>query len=152
LVNKAMLVLVLIFGVLVGSGLDVAQLGSSLLSREASAGEIVSSGASSAASSSQGFSLSITGPGGWKNAIVLVAVIFTVTIVALSVLSASGRDAAHLKEREAKLKEEEKCMTAAKAAVTIEPGSEECNLASYKLFYPSPTASTDGVPAEKAGV
>ncbi len=149
-----MLFLVLIFGIVFATGFDVTQLASKLFSRgDASASVASAEPMIPVASGSTGFSLSITGPGGWKTAVILLAVILGIAGIALSVLSANGRDAAWMKEQEAKKKKDQKSTPAAKAAAApCEPGDEECNLASYKLFFPSsagtatpnqtPTAST----------
>lgn len=160
LLNKAILCLLLIFGIIVASGVDVVQVGSKLLAGESLSTSTVSAGTGAIASSEpMNFSLSVTGPGGWKNAVVILAVIFGITVVALSVLSSSGRDATRMKEREAQRKEEQErggAPAAAPAAATVarEPEPEECNLASYKLFYSSASESDSAkaTTPEKAAV
>lgn len=149
--------MVLIFGIVFATGVDVMQLGNKLLARGGAGGDAVAAEAGAPVEgSSSNFSMSITGPGGWKNAAILITVIFSITVVALSVLSSSGRDAAREKAREARLKEEQKgtpaAKTAAKAAAPAEEESEECNLASYKLFFRSSdqTASAGSSSAEKS--
>lgn len=122
--------------------MDVTQLGAKLFPGETAAASVVASSPAEPAVESTGFSLSITGPGGWKHAIVLVTAIFGITIIALSFLSGNGRDAAWTKEQEAKKREESKPAKPATAANAGAPATEpeECNLASYKLFFGSESA------------
>lgn len=135
--NKAVMFLLLILAVLFGTGLDVAGLVNKALSRDGGSVAIAAAPAGEAvAGSSRGFSLSVWGPGGWKVAVVLVGVILGIAGFALSFLSTSGRDAERMKEQQAKNKEDRKCKPTGGSDASQDE-STECNLASYKLFFPA---------------
>lgn len=138
LINKGVMFLVLILAIVFASGLDFAALANKVLSRDGGATSVAAAPAGEPVSSGfKGFTLSVWGPGGWKVAVVLVAVILGIAAFSLSVLSTSGRDAAQMKEQAAKAKEDRKCKpTGGTDASQAE--STECNLASYKMFFSSP--------------
>lgn len=149
-INKAVMFLLLILAVLFGTGLDVAGLVNKALSRDGGSAAVASAPAGEPVSGpSKGFSLSVWGPGGWKVAVVLVAGILGIAGFALSFLSTSGRDAARMKEQAEKNKEDRKCKPTGGTDASQDE-STECNLASYKLFFPppEPPAATTETPVK----
>lgn len=141
-INKAVMFLVLILAVVFCTGLDVLALANKVLSGKSAADSVsVAPAGETVGGSFKGISLSVWGPGGWKVAVVLVGAILGIAGVALSFLSTSGRDAARMKEQVAKAKEDRKCKPTGGTDASQDE-STECNLASYKLFFPSPEAAT----------
>lgn len=146
-INKAVMFLLLILAVLFCTGLDVMGLANKVLGRGGDSASVAAAPAGEAVSgSSKGFSLSVWGPGGWKVALILVGVILGIAGISLSVLSTSGRDAERMKEQAAKNKEDKKCKPTGGTDASQDE-STECNLASYKMFFPQP--EEPAAPAEK---
>lgn len=150
LINKAILILLLVGGLLIATGVDVVQMGGKLWGRSeaaepassASSGELVS-GSRPAATNSAGSQF---------QAIILSgAVMLGVVVLVFYVLSIGGRDAERMKEQDiAQKQERQPIKTGDSGQQQAAPEDTECNLASYKLFFPSPDAAAPALEQAQA--
>lgn len=146
--NKVILVLLLVGGMLIATGVDVVQLGGRLLGRSGDAEAAVSSSSGDLVVESKPTSASRAG-GYWKTIILAVAGMLGVVILVFYVLSVGGRDAERTQEQSiAKKKESQPIKSGESEEQKLTPEEAECNLASYKLFQPAPDAAA--LPVEQA--
>ena len=143
LLNKAILGLLLCGAIMIASGVDLVQIGSKILGGGDDAEAVVAADVGEPVASDFGRpSKPATGIAAWRNVIIAIAAMLSVVVLVFYVLSVGGRDAAWMKEQQQAAKKEQKPNTPA-AASAQENDSEECNLASYKLFYSSESAAGD---------
>lgn len=153
LINKAILMVLVVGGLLIATGVDVVQLGGKLLGRSEAAEP-----ASSASSASSGELVSGSRPaatnsaGSQFQAIILSgAIMLCVVVLVFYVLSIGGRDADRMKEQDIAQKRERQPKKSGDAGQQqAAPEDTECNLASYKLFFPSPDAAAPALKQAKA--
>lgn len=140
LINKAIVGLLLIVALLIGSGVDLAQLGS----RFVGSGDDVEAIVPVDAGESVAVNFSLTpkptakGLDRWRHVIVAVAMMLGVVVLVLYVLSVGGRDAERMKEQVAAIQREKDAKKPEKSSdQPAAPEETECNLATYKMFYSS---------------
>jgi hypothetical protein len=142
LLNKAILGLLLVGAIIIATGVDLVQLGGKLLGGgnenvvTVDAGELVESPFTG------GESKPATGLAKWHNTIVAVAVMLGVVVLVLYILTVGGRDAERTKVQTAAHKKDRQPLPQEGQDASL-PASDECNLATYKMFYPSESATSD---------
>lgn len=146
LINKSILALLVVGGLLIASGVDIVQLGGRMIGRSSDTEPALS--ASDLPSLSTGTAASKLG-GKWRTAILVAGGVLGIVALVISVLSLGGRDAQLMKEQHAPKKKEagpetDPAASQSKAAPLEET---ECNLSSYKLFYPTPNQDVAGTVA-----
>ena len=143
LLNKAILGLLLVGVIMIATGVDMVQLGGRVLGGGGDSEAVVAEDAGELVASDLGGSAKpATGIAAWRNVILAIAVMLGVVVLVFYVLSVGGRDAERMKEQQAAAKKDQK-PAKSEAANSTEDESEECNLASYKLFYPSESATSE---------
>lgn len=138
LINKAIVGLLLVGALVIGSGVDLAKLGSRL----AGPGDDVEAATAVDAGELMAVDFSLTpkptakGLDRWRHVIVAVAMMLGVVVLVLYILSVGGRDADRMKEQIAAVQREKDAKKPEKSGdQPPAPEETECNLATYKLFY-----------------
>ncbi|MES2793478.1 MAG: hypothetical protein V4719_27950 [Planctomycetota bacterium] len=134
--NKIILSLLLIGAILIATGVDVVQLGGKLLS---GGNEIIAATDAGELVESPFAAKPTTGLAAWHNTIVAVAMMLGVVVLVLYILTVGGRDAERTKAQTAAHKKDRQPLP--QEGKEAQPVSEECNLATYKMFYPSESAA-----------
>lgn len=124
---------------MIATGVDLVQLGSKVLGGGDNAEAVATADAGEpVASDFGGPSKPATGIAAWRDVIVAVSAMLGVAVFVLYILSVGGRDAERMKEQHAAMKKEKEPPEGQQAQ---QEESEECNLSSYKMFYPADSTS-----------
>lgn len=141
LLNKVILGLLVLGAMMIATGVDLVQLGSKVLGGGDNVESVASVDAGEpVASDFGGPSKPATGIAAWRNVIVAISAMLGIAVFVLYILSVGGRDAERMKEQQAALKKEKE---PAEGQQARQEESEECNLSSYKMFYPAESATSD---------
>lgn len=144
LLNKAILGLLLVGALLIGTGVDLVQLGGKVLGGGSDTEVVSSADLGEPVASDFGSSRPATGVAAWRNVIVGIAVMLGVVVLVFYILSVGGRDAERMREQQAACKKDQQPVKPEGACTQQpEPASEECNLSSYKLFYATEPATSE---------
>lgn len=145
LLNKAILGLLVLGAMMIASGVDLVQLGGKFLGGGDNVEALSAVDAGEPVAGDLGGSPKpATGIAAWRNVILAVAVMLGVVVFVFYILSVGGRDAERMKEQQAALKKDQQSKKMdGENAQPAAAESEECNLSSYKMFYPAESATSD---------
>lgn len=149
LINKGILLMLLLGSLIIASGVDVVQMGGKLLGRSDAVEPALSVGSGELVADSR--PAGKTAGGHWNKIILSVAVMLGVVVLVLYVLSIGGRDAERMKEQNiAKQQERQPIKTGDSGQQQAVQEDTECNLASYKLFFPPKDVAEPALEQAKA--
>ncbi|MDB5338559.1 MAG: hypothetical protein JWN70_4178 [Planctomycetaceae bacterium] len=145
LLNKAILGLLVLGAMMIATGVDLVQLGGKVLGGGDNVESVSAADAGEPVPGDFGGSAKpATGIAAWRNVIVAITVMLGVVVFVFYILSVGGRDAERMKEQQAAVKKDQQPDKAdGEKAQPAAAEEEECNLSSYKMFYPAESATSD---------